>query len=62
MTTTAIPVKTKQADLLTGETKKEIGPGEKMKALVYLGPGKKSWEEKPKPLINQPTDALVKIL
>ena len=33
-----------------------------MKALVYLGPGKKSWEEKPKPLINQPTDALVKIL
>ena len=62
MTTTAIPVKTKQADLLTGETKKGIGPGEKMKALVYLGPGKKSWEEKPKPLINQPTDALVKIL
>ena len=62
MTTTAIPVKTKQADLLTGETKKGIRPGEKMKALVYLGPGKKSWEEKPKPLINQPTDALVKIL
>src|SRR6188474_368537 len=33
-----------------------------MKALVYHGPGKKSWEEKPKPVIKQPTDALVKIL
>jgi len=33
-----------------------------MKALVYHGPGKKSWEEKPKPLIKEPTDAVVKIL
>jgi len=33
-----------------------------MKALVYHGPGKKSWEEKPKPGINKPTDAIVKIL
>ena len=33
-----------------------------MKALVYHGPGKKSWEEKPKPDINLPTDAIVKIL
>lgn len=33
-----------------------------MKALVYHGPGKKAWEEKPKPGINKPTDAIVKIL
>ena len=33
-----------------------------MKALVYHGPGKKSWEEKPKPVITEPTDAIVKIL
>src|ERR1700709_1828042 len=33
-----------------------------MKALVYHGPGKKSWEEKPKPGINEATDAVVKIL
>jgi len=33
-----------------------------MKALVYHGPGKKSWEEKPKPVIIKPTDAVVKIL
>jgi alcohol dehydrogenase len=33
-----------------------------MKALVYHGPGKKSWEEKPKPAIKEPTDAIVKIL
>jgi alcohol dehydrogenase len=33
-----------------------------MKALVYHGPGKKSWEEKSKPVIKEPTDAVVKIL
>ena len=33
-----------------------------MKALVYHGPGKKSWEEKPKPVIKDTTDAVVKIL
>ncbi len=33
-----------------------------MKALVYHGPGKKSWEEKPMPSIIKPTDAIVKIL
>ena len=32
-----------------------------MKALVYHGPGKKYWEEKPKPSIIKPTDAIVKI-
>lgn len=33
-----------------------------MNALVYHGPGKKSWEKKPKPVIKDPTDAVVKIL
>jgi len=33
-----------------------------MKALVYHGPGKKAWEDKPKPTITKPTDAIVKIL
>ena len=32
-----------------------------MKALVYHGPGEKSWEEKPKPTIIESTDAIVKI-
>lgn len=32
-----------------------------MKALVYHGPGKKSWEEVPDPTIQQPTDVIVKI-
>ncbi|MBS1525550.1 MAG: zinc-dependent alcohol dehydrogenase family protein [Bacteroidetes bacterium] len=32
-----------------------------MKALVYHGPGKKAWEDKPKPAISAPTDAIVKI-
>jgi alcohol dehydrogenase len=34
----------------------------KMKALVYHGPGKKSWEDKPKPIVLDSTDAIVKIL
>jgi len=32
-----------------------------MKALVYHGPGLKSWEEKSKPVILHPSDAVVKI-
>jgi alcohol dehydrogenase len=33
-----------------------------MKALVYHGPGKKAWEQAPKPVILETTDAVVKIL
>jgi alcohol dehydrogenase len=33
-----------------------------MKALVYHSPGEKSWEEKPKPLIVEPSDAILKVL
>ncbi len=33
-----------------------------MKALVYHGPGRKAWEEKPKPSLKAPTDAVVKVL
>lgn len=33
-----------------------------MKALVYEGPGKKSWTERPEPKIQQPGDAIVKVL
>lgn len=32
-----------------------------MKALVYHGPGKKALEERPKPVIKEPTDAIVRI-
>jgi alcohol dehydrogenase len=32
-----------------------------MKALVYLGPGQKALQERPKPQIQAPTDAIVKI-
>jgi alcohol dehydrogenase len=33
-----------------------------MKALVYRGPGKKALEDRPKPTIQAPSDAIVKIL
>jgi alcohol dehydrogenase len=33
-----------------------------MKALVYYGPGKKSWEDKQLPQLQAPTDAIVRIL
>ncbi|MFI5151858.1 MAG: zinc-dependent alcohol dehydrogenase family protein [Chitinophagales bacterium] len=32
-----------------------------MKALVYHGPNSKAWEEKPKPTIKEPSDAIVRI-
>lgn len=32
-----------------------------MKALVYHGPGLRSWEDKPRPTLASPTDAIVKI-
>ena len=32
-----------------------------MKALVYHGPGKRSWEDVPDPVIVDPTDAIVRI-
>jgi alcohol dehydrogenase len=33
-----------------------------MKALVYLGPGKKAFQDHPKPELSAPTDAIVKIV
>ena len=35
--------------------------GARMKALVYHGPGTKSWEDVPEPSIVKPTDAIVKV-
>jgi alcohol dehydrogenase len=32
-----------------------------MKALVYHGPGKKAWEDVPRPVIKEPTDAIIRI-
>jgi alcohol dehydrogenase len=32
-----------------------------MKAMVYHGPGRKAWEEVPDPVIENPTDAIVKV-
>ncbi|CAN5196139.1 zinc-dependent alcohol dehydrogenase family protein [soil metagenome] len=33
-----------------------------MKALVYKGPGQKSWEEVPNPVLKAPTDVIVKMV
>ncbi|MFL5369253.1 MAG: alcohol dehydrogenase catalytic domain-containing protein, partial [Myxococcales bacterium] len=33
-----------------------------MKALVYRGPGKRAWEDKPKPTVQDASDAVVKIV
>ena len=32
-----------------------------MKALVYHGPGERAWEDKPRPAIQDPSDAIVRI-
>ncbi len=56
MSTTAL---TKSKKLIASQSAN--GNHKKMKALVYYGAGKKSWEDKVMPTIQQPTDALVKI-
>jgi alcohol dehydrogenase len=40
---------------------KPTGSGSLMKALVYLGDGKKAFEDRPKPTLAAPTDAIVKV-
>jgi alcohol dehydrogenase len=42
-------------------TRDKVAATGTMKALVYLGPGKKALEDRPKPDITAPTDAIVKI-
>ena len=32
-----------------------------MKAVVFHGPGRRSWEDKPRPRIQEPTDAIVEV-
>ena len=32
-----------------------------MKAVVYHGPGQKSWEEAPKPVVIDDTDAIIRV-
>ena len=39
----------------------EITATGRMKALVYHGPGKRAWEETPRPAIQSATDAIVRI-
>lgn len=61
MATTSL-IKSKKLIKAAAETKTNRGNHKKMKALVFYGAGKKSWEDKPMPVIQQPTDALVRIL
>lgn len=61
MKTITTPIETKKTDQVFDKTSKGKEADKKMKALVYHGPGKKSWEEKPKPSIIEPSDALIKI-
>jgi alcohol dehydrogenase len=53
--------KTKPESLIEGVRKENILI-KTMKALVYHGPGKKSWEDKAKPTIRESTDVIVKII
>ena len=59
---TATPVNTTRTTIVVKEIKKTNGMQKTMKALVYHGPGKKSWEDKPKPVIKDNTDVIVKVL
>lgn len=49
------------AELELAATKATPTIGTRMKALVYHGPGKYAWEDKPRPAIQDPGDAIVRI-
>jgi alcohol dehydrogenase len=51
-TTTAVLDRVKEATALAPAT---------MQALVYHGPGRKAWEQKPRPVLQDATDAIVRI-
>lgn len=51
---------TKELQLPTTTTV-ALSPSKTMKALVYHGPGKRAWEDKPYPAIQDPGDAIVRI-
>lgn len=51
---------------IAGLERKNLGAGNPdatntMKALVYHPPGKHAWEEKPRPMVNDPGDAIVRV-
>jgi alcohol dehydrogenase len=46
---------------LAGTSATTLSSGTTMKALVYHGPGKCAWENKPRPAIQEPGDAVVRI-
>jgi alcohol dehydrogenase len=45
---------------LLAEETKATGRGT-MRALVYHGPGRKAWEERPRPTLQRPSDAIVRV-
>ena len=53
---TVVPIKEKAVVAVPEERS-----GALMKALVYHGPGKRAWEERPRPTLREPTDAIVRI-
>jgi alcohol dehydrogenase len=46
---------------LPGSTTTTLSTGSTMKALVYHGPGKRAWEDKSRPTIQEPSDAVVRV-
>jgi len=62
MNSIAISAGKTKPELIIEGTKRENGMDKKMKALVYHGPGKKSWEDAAKPTITHSADAIVKLI
>ena len=50
----------KKSEALMERPNSQVAPAT-MKALVYLGPGSRAWEEKPRPRVEKTTDAVVRV-
>jgi len=42
-------------------SERDLSASTTMKALVYRGPGKRAWEDRPRPVLRNPADAVVRI-
>ena len=60
-TTTTEETSMTTAELELTKTASSPSASPTMKALVYHGPGKRAWEDKPRPTIQEPSDAIVRI-
>src|SRR5262249_13867921 len=55
------PIHATRSEANVSAARPDTTAGATMKALVYHGPGRRAWEDKPRPALRESTDAIVKL-